>query len=420
MAKNLLLSDLDTYFQDRIKTTVGNRLDQTTRVRIMNQIISMLQAAANWSPTKRKKTISYLAQELDYHIVNVLGISDFKDGYDIQDPQSSYERFMEIDTRLITQYEREGRVLNVYAVEEIDNADVLKLIYRNGSTRTQVANLDSLTEDGTWASDTTDSDATTLVADANRKWQGSGSLKFNVDVSQSSNNKAVIRNTTLTALDLTDYQNIAHWRARLDLQQLTAAQLATIASVEIRFGDDTSNYHAIVKTAPADGGSFQAGWNLIDWDWKDVTTTESPTIASVNYIDLIINYSASMTDANNLRWDDLVLILPRELDFVYFSENFVLKPDATFATEFTTSTVDGTERLLLPTAHRDDFIHLCAEYGFAQMKHEGSQERTLQILKDDKVFKRLYQDLGSPIVRNIPSVLIRGNSSGRADGRTQW
>lgn len=418
MSKTISLSELDTYFQDRLKTTVGNRISQTERVRAMNQVISMLQSAANWKSSKRRKTIAYLADELDYHVVNNLGISDFKDVYDIQDPQNSYERFGPVDARLIVQYSREGRVLNCYNVEEIDNAFILKLIYRNGNTRTQIANLDSLTEDGTWASDTTDSDATTLAADTNRKWQGSGSLKFNITVSQSANNKAAIRNTTLTALDLTDYQNIGTWRARLDLQQLTAAQLALITSVEIRFGDDVSNYYAITATTPADGGSFQAGFNLCSWNWKDATTTGSPTITSVNYCELIINYSASMTDANNLRWDDLVLILPRELDLVYFSENLVLN-GSTYQAEFTTSTVNTSEVLMFPTAHRDDFLHLCAEYGFAQTKHEGSQERTLAALKANQAFKRIYQDLGSPIIREIPSVLVRGNSNGR-DGRTQW
>lgn len=420
MAKTITLASLDTYLQDRLVTTVGVALDQTQRVRTMNQTIQLLQSAANWDPTKRNVEWDYLEKETDYSIANDVGVSDFKDVYDIRDPNRAHEQFEGIDEKLFAEYEREGKVLPVYTVEERDNADILRVIYSSGNERKSIGALDSLTEDGTWSSDTTTSDATTLAADTTRFKVGGGSLKFNITVSQSTNNLARIRNSTLTALDLTAFLNIGHWRAWLDLRQATAAQLATISNVEIRFGDDASNYYAITVTTPIAGGTWKAGWNRVSWDWKNATTTGSPTITSVNYIELIINYTASMTNLSNVRWDDIVLIEPREMELSYFSQFFVVLSN-TWQLEFTTSTVNTSEELLLPTSHRESFITLAAKYGIQMMKHGDSPERIISRMEADQAFKRLYADLGHKIVRENKVVNLRGYSSGRIEGaRLQW
>lgn len=417
MAVSISLGSLDTYLQDRLVNTIGSPVSQTERVRAINQVIQMMQATNNWDTTKRVKTISYLNEETDYSIVNDFGVSDFKDVYDVRDPDELYERFESIDERLFAEYARENRVVNVYSVEERDNAHIMRMIYRDGNTRFIVHEMDSLTTNGTWASDTTDSDATTLAVDTNRKKDGSGSFKFNIDVSQSSNNYAGINTTDLTAIDLTDYENIATWRAWVDLSQMTAAQLALISSMEIRFGDDASNYWAITVDSSATGGTFTAGWNRVSWDWLNATTTGSPTVTSVNYIDLRINYGATMTDVNNIRWDQLVVIQPRDLEMVYFSEHMV-NNSGTLQNEFSTGTIDTAETLLLPTRHRDGFLHLVAEYLYRQMKDEDSQEWLYHQAKGTVAFKQMQDDIGSQIVREIPAVKIRDHH--RVESYNQW
>jgi len=420
MSKTISLADIDTGFQDKIKNTVGSPLSQVERVRIFNNIIQTLQVLANWDPTKRIVAWDYLRNESDYSIVNDIGITDFKDVKVLRDPNKIYERFAPDDEGLVDEYIREQRVVNTYAVEERDNADILRVIYRGGNAITKLANMNSLTEDGTWSSDTTDSDATTLTLDTTRTKVGSGSFNFNIDVSQSGNNKANIRNTTLTPVDLTNLENIGHFRAWLDFRQLTAAQLALIDSVEIRFGDDTSNYWAITVTSAITGGSFVAGWNRVSWDWNNATKTSSPTVASINYFELIINFGATMTDANNVRWDDLIVIEPVEMEMVYFSEFFVEKSGVK-QLEFTTSTVDTTEVLMLPSRYRDTFLHLVVEYGFRQLNDESSQEYIYHQIKGDKLFKMMKAEIGNDILKSIKSIRPRGTSSGRIQRhRTQW
>lgn len=419
MAKTITLANLDTYFQDRLKNTVGSPLEQVERVRILNQTIQMLQGMANWDPTRRVVTWDYLNQEAEYAINADLGVTDFKDVAEIRDPNEAYTRFDPVDEKTMSELIAEGNTSNAYNVEERDNTDILRVIYSNGNTRTVIGALDSLSESGTWSSDTTTSDATTLAADTTRMKEGGGSLKFNISVSQSSNNKAAIKNTTLTAIDLTDYENIGHFRAWVDLQQLTAAQLATISNVEIRFGSDTSNYWAITATGTITGGTFKAGWNRVNWDWADATKTASPDVAAIDYVELIINYTASMTSANNIRWDELVVILPRELEFVYFSD-FMVKDGSTWQAEFSIDTVDTTEELQLPTRYRDAFLHLAAVYGFRQMKGEDSQEYLFHQMKGDKLYRYMFKEIGHDIVKELSNVLVRGASHGRTEGHLQW
>ena len=418
MAKTIPLSAIDTYLQDRLRTTVGVRVSQTERVRLINQTIQLLQSSMNLDTTKRIITFDYLSDESDYSVVNDLGIDDFKDAKAIRDPNNAYERFDPEDEETVDEFIKEGRVTNVYCVEERDNTDILRLIYRNGNTRLTLAALNSLTEDGTWASDASTSDAGTLAANADRFKKGSGSLEFDIDVSQSVNNKASIRNTTLTTVDLSGYQNIGHFRSWLDLQQLTAAQLATISSAEIRFGSSSSAYGAVTVTTPINGGTWKAGWNRVSWDWADVSETGSPDYTAVDYVELILNYSASMTDANNVKWDDLVVILPRELEMVYFSQ-YMVSVSGTLQEEFTITTINTAETLLLPTANRDDFVHLCAVYGFQQMKHEGSQADLKQKMQADDAFKRIFANVGHRITREKPSIMVHGNSAGRVE-RRMW
>jgi len=421
MANTIKLSDLDEHLQRKLVNTVNSPLDQTTRVLGINTIIQFLQSECNWDTTKRLITFDYLKDESDYSVEDDLSISDLKDIKTIRDPNNAYERFDNCDENLIDEYVRENRVVNAFSVEERDNKNILRMIYRNGNTKTTISTLDDTDSGGgTWSSDTTDSDATTLSNDTDRKKEGSGSLAFNIDVSQSANDKAMIYNDDLTDLDLSDYENIGYFRAWLDLQQMTSAQLGYITNVELRIGSDSSNYWAMTTTAPITYGSFQKGWNKLSWQWKNATETGTPDSSAIDYVALIINYSSSMTDVSNIRFDDLVAILPREMEMVYFSDYMVMSSAGVWQLEFTTSAVDTTEELLLPTRHRDAFLSLVAEYLFRQMKENSDQSYVYEQLRGNKGYKAMKADIGNEIIKDVPSILINSNACERTEGHLMW
>jgi hypothetical protein len=380
----------------------------------------MMQQAADWKTGQRVLTFDYLNGEPDYSLANDLNISDFKSPFQIRDPNNPYDRVDFQDEKILSEFIAESRILNTATIERRDTDPILRLIWRNGNTRQIVHSMDSLTSNGTWASDTAASDATTLAQDAVRYKTGSASLKFNIDVSQSANNYAAIVNSTLTAVDLTDYENVAHFRAWLDLQQMTTANLALISSVELRWGSNASNYWYSQKSTTVNAGSFKAQWNRIDWDWETASKFGTPNVTAITYLALIINYGAGMTDTSNVRWDELVCFLPRELEFVYYSTCLVQTAAGVWQEEFTSDDISvATERLLLPTRHRKAFVDIASEYLIKQMKDEDSQAYLYYQAQGMLGYKRMLQELGTPIRRPMAQVLPRGNSSGRIVSR-QW
>ncbi len=412
------LAQLDQYLQDKLVHTIDSPLTTEQRVRGINQIIQFLQSEMNLKPTKRINPFDYLRGENDYSLVNDLGLSDVKDIKDIRDPNSAYTLFEDIDNKTMAQYLAEHRLINARTIESRDDDEILRVIYRNANTRLLVSQMDSLTDNGTWSSDTTNSDATTLAIDSNRKKQGGASFKFNIDVSQSTNNYTAIKNTTLTALDLSNYENIATWRASLDLLQMTDAQLALISNIEIRFGSSSSAYWKITSSTPVNFGAFKKSWNRMSWNWRDAEKTGSPDSSEVDYVELRINYTSGMTDVQNVRFDDLVLILPKELEIVYFS-TYMVKDGATWQEEFSTDEVDTKEVILLPTRHRLGFLDLVAELLFMQMKEKATDQVIFEQLKGTKAFQAIFDDIGEPIVKNIGSIQVQGNAVERADGGTR-
>jgi len=421
---SISLAQCDSYLQDRLVNTIDSPLTQTQRVKGMNQIIQFMQSKSHWDFTQRIKGWEYLDfDESDYSLENDLGLDDVKDIREIRDPNKSYERFSEIDNSLMDRYIRESRIVNSFTVEKRDNDKVLRMIYRNATAKKQLSAFNSLTSEGTWSSDTTNSDATTLTVDTQRKKEGSASLKFNIDVSQSTNNYAKISNETLTAEDLTDYENIGTFRMWLDFQQATEAQLETITNIELRVGDDTSNYWAMTVARPINVGSFKNQWNKISWAWRDATQTGTPTIAVTGqYIEIRINYSSGMTDISNVRVDDLNVFQPTEMEIVYFSDNMVNDEDDGLQKEFSIDTIDNTQTLLLPTRHRDGFLHLVTELLFRQMKDsDESVSWQIEELAGTEAFKAMKNDVGIQIVRNVATLEPRGSSTERV-GRNfhQW
>ena len=78
---------------------------------------------------------------------------------------------------------------------------------------------------------------TNLTLDTEEFNTGSGSFNFDVDVSQSGNNKATIYNDNLNDEDLSDDVNLASWLIDVKIPDITYT-----SSWTIRWGSDSSNY----------------------------------------------------------------------------------------------------------------------------------------------------------------------------------
>ena len=425
MARTYPLSQIEQDAQYALRNTVGTPLDQPKRISVYNRVIDFLQGKSNWNSTKRVVQFSYLAGESDYSLSNTLGISDFKDYWELRviDDQVgvSTEEFEDIDERKFSRWEREGRGGRYLTFEERDNEVFLRISPFTSLGKTVVHDMESLTANGTWVSDTSTSDATTLAVDTTRKKEGGASFKFNIDADQSTNNYARIYTSTVLAnpLDLTDYENVGHFRVWLGLHNMSAANRALISSITLIWGSSSSAYWSVSPTTTINNGTFKADWNRIDFNWGNATKTGSPDVTSIKYFELRVNYAAGMTDTNNIRFDDLVFCQPIDCELVYFSTNMVSKAGV-LQERFTTSTVDTTETLLWPTEHSNLFVDLATEMLFAQ-KTKNKDDYTRLVRRINEELDDAINAIGNAIVRENFSLKVHGLSSGRVDGsHLQW
>lgn len=221
-----------------------------------------------------------------------------------------------------------------YAIERRDNNQYLVINF-SGRFQAQGVSGFGATDDGggTWVADTSNSDATNVTIDTNEFLQGAASLNFDVDVSQSGNDKATIQNTTLTALDLASLEDLGEWIFDVYLPDVT-----NFSSVTFYWGSDTSNYWSATNTTDIDGAAFVAGWNRIKVAWGDATKTSSPDVSEIDYIAFDFNYTGSQADDTDFRIDDLRIVRPEAMRFYYLSWDVGTNNSGSAITSFTATT----------------------------------------------------------------------------------
>lgn len=223
------------------------------------------------------------------------------------------------------------------AVEARDGARVL-LIDWAGKTPKTLANMNSLTGWSVVAG------ASGLELDTQYAISGSKSLKFNLDTTGGG-----LQNTSLTAQDLSDWENEADffiWMYFGDVSALT--------SVRARWGNDlTTNYfESTTQTTQADGTAFQLGWNLIKFSWSAATETGSVNSAAIDSFRVILNTTGAIA---NVRVDNVVVSLGSIFEMKYYSA-FLFKNTA--GTWIRRPTVD-TDNICLDELGFNIFAYEC-------------------------------------------------------------
>lgn len=425
------LSVIDNAVQLRLRNIVNSPLSQSTRVEAYNRVIDFLQSKANWNATKKVAYFNYLQDEVNYSLSNDLGISDFKQIKDLRfvnDSQHSQLReFEEVNGEDFAVLEGQ-RYRNNRINFEDKNGEMFLKILTSGGSKTLVDEMSDLTTGRTWSADTITSDATNIVQDTNRVKTGSACISFDIDVSQSGNNRATIYTSTslTTALDASDELNLGFWRLWAGLQNLTATQLSYITSVTFVWGTGTSitpatkaNYWSYTATVPSNVGAFVRSWNRMSFPWSEATKTGSPDESAITYFEITINYSASMTDATSIRMDEVTLFNPAEMEFVYFSTNFV-NNEGTWQDHFSTGTIDTNEILLLPNQHLNLFINLALMELFPQKDKKGDDYIRVKTQAMTDLDLAINQS-AEPITREESEFEVDGASSGRDDtSNNQW
>lgn len=164
--------------------------------------------------------------------------------------------------------------------------------------------VEGIATNGTWAVGGT---ASSLAVNNTNFVQGAGSLQFNATTGA-----AYIENSTMTALDLTNYLNQSSFFVWVWVP--TASDLT---SVNLRWGTSSSAYYSETVTATQQGTAFVNGWNLCQFPWSTASTTGSPTITNIKYARVTLNLTASATA---VKVNGIQSILGTILSYSYYSK----------------------------------------------------------------------------------------------------
>jgi hypothetical protein len=156
-------------------------------------------------------------------------------------------------------------------------------------------------------------DGENLTADASNYVKGSGAINW--DISTGGDTIAGIINTSLSAFDISEY-----------LSEGSAFVWAYLSSAEnintfvLEIGDDESNFYLIDVTTTNEGVAFQAGWNLLRFDFVDKEVSGSPTNTACTYAAIYMSKDAEKVSETDYRFDDLVLRKGDHYDLIYYSK----------------------------------------------------------------------------------------------------
>lgn len=326
--------------QPLIRDKTSGTVEEQDIIEALNRAIDRMRTDHSIAATKRRSDVSVYPDVYEYAAPS-----------DLLEPIALFDRGNPI--RLVRRspsefWLRQNQETNVLAVDSLDGTKYL-LIRRGSAGSSAVLSLcDSLTANGTWSADAT-TDALGLAVDTATKKTGSGSLRFNVDVSRSVNDYAAIVNSTLTAVNASGVEDKGALFAWVYIPDATY-----VTGMTARWGDDASNYWENSATASWSGASLRSGWNRVGFDWVDATETGSPDSSSVNYCYIRFDYSSSQTDDTGFRIDDLRFNSPENYEFSYYSDRFVKDSSNALLSKFNAL----TDTTLLETEWDDILLYL--------------------------------------------------------------
>lgn len=303
-------SEYEGAIQSQIRDTTGGTVTTTAIQESLNRCISYLMNEHGMYVAKNRSDLSVFPTVYEYPLP-----SDFHDIINVQTPVTQGRDYRKTTAREFwSDFETIDKTL---AVDTIKGTRFLLLKDSSIGASQVMHDCDGTTSNGTWAVEAS-TDAVNLTADTTNKKVGSASLNFDITVAQSVNNYGAVQNSTMTAVDLTSFQNLGTFFVWVYIPSIT-----NLTSFTLRWGSDTSNYYENTVTAGHNGLAFRVGWNRLGFAWSSATTTGTPTVTAIDTLYFRVTYSASYANATDFRIDDIRVENPELMEVHYYSSSFV-------------------------------------------------------------------------------------------------
>lgn len=293
-----------------------SRLMHGTKEAAILDIEMLMERAANTLLTKIDplETIRTQALTNTIHddIYNYSLPSDFKKPLDLI-PQDGRDSSDQIIRQMAEEFDLLKELENqTISIESNEGTKYLRANWRS-MQGTVLHTMDSLTSNGTWGAV---GSASGLIANDIFKVSGSASIEFDV-----TSDGDGISNTTMTAIDMTDEDEVADIFVLMYFGAVSA-----LTSVSANWGNNlTSAYWtSVAQTTQADGTAFKIGWNLIKFSWSTATETGTVDPTTIDSFSITIDRTASIA---NIRVDNIMFSIGRNFDIKYYSK-FLFKNSA--------------------------------------------------------------------------------------------
>lgn len=367
------LATLTDSLNIRIHDKTGGTVESTDAMDFFNRAIDKLKSKSEFPGTKQRAEMSLFDGVYEYPIP-----SGYKSAIDFRELRGGSKQFVKRSSKSFWQ-EIESTSDDMYADDNFNEDKLLLVFNAAASGAVTLHTCDSISTNGTWSADTSDSDATNVTTDTAEFVEGSGSVNFDISVSQSTNDYAAIVNSTLTtAADISDHEDKSTVFVDVYLPDVTY-----LTSLTLRWGSSSSNYWSQTVTTQYNGINFKAGWNTIGFAWNGATETGTGDPNGIDYLYFRVTYSSSQTADTDFRIDNIRSILPDKVTLNYYSTNFVKDADGTYGAEF-----NDTDDATVLEDHEDVMLLYAATHealNFLRMYEEA--------LLSKKEFEELFQDI---------------------------
>lgn len=398
---SLTVANLITEFDQRIGDSSTDRISAAQRLTYLTQGTVWMQEKLLNDHQVKKYTVNYYDGLHYYKVTSIL--NDLLEANDmntrvLSDGGQPFTRKSSQELRAEIGY---NFMEDSYSIERRDNDSFLVINHDSKYRALLASDCESLTGLATWQVDSTNSDATNLSIDNEDFTEGTGCFKFDVDVSQSGNNKATIYTDDMPSEDLSDDKDITSWLIDVKIPDVTY-----VTSYTLKWGSSSSDYYSVTSTADVNSNAFSSDdWLTVKFDWNGASVTGTPDDTDVTYLDITVNYSASQADDTSFKIDNVRLVRPEKLDFYYTSWSVGTDTNGTDILKF-----GATTDIPYFSGQYDQYKYIVADYAASKAMKDlrlYSEADRLE-LDAEKAVKRIDKIIPKSMTRESKSFKVKG------------
>ncbi len=378
-------SDIQTTINSRLHNKIG--ISSSVRASI-NTAIRQVWAEIDIRSSKRRAALS---PRLFEDVYTYAAPTDLK-GYKIADIRPQAKDIEKPEWLVVPeeQFERSKATHNnLITIKDYD--DIRKLCVSTSvddDGTVSISTLDTLTAGGgTWV---LFGDGTNLTADTDNYIYGNGSINW--DISAAGGTTAGIQNIGLNIYDVTNFLNVGSAFVETYLTSAT-----DVTNLKLRVGSSSTAYYEMTATTSNEGNAFEAGWQLIRWDFSGKTTTGTPDDDACDYAVIYMTKAVGKISETDYRFDNLVLKKGNIWNVHYYSKY----PWQTAAGSYIENSTDNSDYL---NVNADEY-NLAVEKAIEQLSYNVKE------YQDADIAKRNYEELKDMYLSKYPSEAIIFGSS---------